>query len=473
MVLKNQCVALAVALIIGLLAATGVAVAQENSSRDGAQTGGLPSPEGLLNEKPTNAPAIVEAPDGAEYTAGELIVTYDDKGAKAKADKKGGKTKSEYGEFLGGNVEVLGFEDLKDKGLEELKAKKDQLEKSPGVRKVELDPVAKPAYTPNDPYFNNGNQYNLKAMGAQEGWDFPRALGNPEPGTNHPVRIGIVDSGYDASHPEMCDTYNPDTWFCKTGVKVVAQRDFTDGDNYARDDSTGHGTFVASVASARTGNQLGIAGASPFAQLVIAKTMHERVGSCSTLSAGINYAVSKGAKVINVSQVLNTSGNQECSLLKTAVDNAYDTGHTVVAAAGNWHLNEADECGPSIEFPAYYPKAIAVGGSDGTSAYRDACRGPEVDLAAQATGVRGAIPTYDTPAGQPPYAWWEGTSVATPQVTGLVANIISTSDVAPTQGEIRRALFENADDIAAPGKDNATGYGRPNFYRTLKAAQAY
>jgi hypothetical protein len=466
---RNQCVALTVALIIGLLAAAGVAVAQEDRKSDGSETGKPLAPQGSLNEPPENSAAIVETPDGDEYAAGELIVTYDDKKAKEKADKKGGKKQTKYGEFLGDNVEVLTFEDAKGKGIEALKEKKAQVERSAGVKSVELNPVAELLYAPNDPYFNDGSQWYLKAMDAPSGWDYPHALGNPQPGTSRPVRIAIIDSGYDATHQDMCATYNPDTWFCTTGIKVVAQRDFTDGDNYASDDSSGHGTFMASIASGRTGNQLGLAGASPFAQLIVAKTINEGYGTCGQAAAGVNYAVTKGAKVISISL-----GYQHgCDTLKTAVDDAYNAGVTVVAAAGNWNYSVAEQCGPSITIPAYYQSVIAVGGSEGTSAWEGSCNGPEVDVAAQSPGVIGAIPTYNTPAGYAPYAKRNGTSNSAPLVAGLVANVISTSDVAPTQAEIRSALYKNADDIAAPGKDEATGYGRVNFYRTLKAAQAY
>lgn len=466
---RNQCAALILALSAGLFGMASVAAAQTEQYADDAEVSKPLVPESSLNQPQGNNADTVETPDGGEYAAGELIVTYDDKKAKDKADKKGGKKQAEYGEFLGENVEVLSFEEAKGKGLDALKQKKEQIEKAAGVKSVELNPVAEPLYAPNDPYFNDGSQWYLKAMGAPAGWDFPRALGNPEPGTNRPVRIAIIDSGYDATHHEMCDTYNPDTWFCKTGVKVVAQRDFMDGDNYASDDSSGHGTFMASIASGRTGNQLGLAGASPFAHIVVAKTMREGYGDCAGAAAGVNYAVSKDAKVISISLGFQSG----CSALKTAVDNAYDTGHTVVAAAGNWNYSVAAQCGPSIVIPAYYPKAIAVGGSDGTSAWKGSCNGPEVDIAAQSPGVIGAVPTYHTPAGYAPYAKRNGTSNSAPLVAGLVANIISTSDVAPTQAEIRSALYDNADDIHTAGKDYATGHGRANFQRSLQTAQAY
>jgi len=466
---RNQCVALILALTAGLLGMAGTAAAQTEQYPGDTEVREPRASEGSLDQQPENSIAAVESSDGSDYAAGELIVTYDSKKAKDKADKKGGKKKAEYSGLLGENVEVLSFDDVKGKGVEGLKLKKAQLEKGSGIKQVELNPIFEEQYTPNDPYFNDGSQWYLKAMDAQAAWDFPHALGNPEPGTNRAVRIGIVDSGYDATHQEMCATFNPDTWFCTTGVKVVAQRDFTDGDNYASDGSSGHGTKVGSVASARTGNQIGLAGASPFAQLVVAKVSYAGDSPCTSVAAGINYAVSKEAKVINVS----LGDTETCSVLRTAVSNAYDNGHTIVAAAGNWIRSEATECSPSIKYPAYYPKVIAVGGSAGTSAWTNGCRGPEVDIAAQAEGVMAAVPTYNTSAGKPPYAQPSGTSYAAPQVAGLVANIVSTSDVAPTQAEIRAALYNNADDIAAPGKDDATGYGRPDFYRTLQAAQAY
>lgn len=60
-----------------------------------------------------------------------------------------------------------------------------------------------------------------------------------------------------------------------------------------------------------------------------------------------------------------------------------------------------------------------------------------------------------------------GTSFAAPQVSALAANLKSRGAVA--QGEVRRAMFNNADDLGPAGLDSETGYGRVDYYRALKA----
>lgn len=475
--MKKLCLTATLGLIVAVLLQVGGAGAQEREQQE---------------RKAQSAPStgelgggidIARTPDGFEYVRGELLVKYEDEVAKAKADKKGGKVQNKFDHVPGmeENVALLAFDETEvdvttkekksdEESFEALQAKEKELEAVPGVEYAELNGVQRDqAYEPDDPYFAPGSaQWYLRAMRAQDGWSFPKALGGG-------VRIGVVDSGYDASHIEFCQTYNTSTWGC-SGGKVVAQRDVYNGDAVAKDDVGGnsHGTYVGGIAAARTNNAQGLAGAAPSASLVIAKATQNGSGTNATLAAGINWARANDARVINVS-----SGSQVFSqTLSDAVSGAHNNGVTVVAAAGNWHgESEASDCstdrGASILYPAALPQAIAVGGTSQLAPWANGCVGPEVDVSAEAGRVMGPIASYNAPAGNPPYAQRSGTSFAAPQVSGLVANIMSTSDVPPTQSEIRAALFNTTTDIGTDGKDNATGYGRVDYYRALKVAQSY
>jgi subtilisin family serine protease len=165
-------------------------------------------------------------------------------------------------------------------------------------------------------------QWGLTTIGAPAAWGLSTGAGV----------IGIVDTGADLAHEDLniniaasasCVGADGDVAKCQTGP------------GKAQDDN-GHGTHVAGIAAAITGNGKGVAGVAPGAQLVVVKGLGAS-GSAHDVNAGVMWAVDHGAKVVNLSIQgamlggLLGSGQQ----LVEGINYAWDHGAVVVLAAGN------------------------------------------------------------------------------------------------------------------------------------------
>ncbi len=238
--------------------------------------------------------------------------------------------------------------------------------------------------TPADPRFPDQRTY-LDAIEATTAW------GRPAHGSSG-VRIGIIDSGADVTHPDLAGkiagTYNAVT----RGTDVR--------------DVVGHGTGVASVAAATTNNNEGIAGAGYDSSLLVAKVA-DRTGRIFTddLAAGVVWAVDQGATVIN----LSLGGPTSDPLERDAVAYAQRHGAVVVAAAGN-------EGTRAKQYPAALPDVLSVGATSPNGATRApfSSFGSWVSVGAPGRGI-----VIARPGGG--YEKADGTSFASPLVAGEVA----------------------------------------------------
>ncbi|WP_456368506.1 S8 family serine peptidase [Thermococcus sp.] len=275
------------------------------------------------------------------------------------------------------------------------------------------------------------------------------------------ITIGIIDTGIDASHPDLQG-------------KVIGWVDFVNGKSTPYDDN-GHGTHVASIAAgtgkASNGKYKGMA---PGAKLVGIKVLSgEGSGSVSDIIKGVEWAVQNkdkyGIKVINLSLGGSQSSDGTDSLSQ-AVNNAWDAGIVVCVAAGN--------SGPdkyTVGSPAAASKVITVGAVDKNDVITDfSSRGPTADnrlkpevvapgnwiIAARASGTK----LTDVTIGDY-YVAAPGTSMATPHVAGISALILQAHPNW-TPDQVKRALIETA-DIVKPDEiaDIAYGAGRVNAYK--------
>lgn len=243
------------------------------------------------------------------------------------------------------------------------------------------------------------------------------------------------------------------------GTLFVDGNDFINGDDHTNDDN-GHGTHVAGTIAQSTNNGMGVAGAAFNTTIMPVKVLDAAgSGTYQQVADGIYYAVNNGAKVIN----LSLGGDSAAPVLEDAVAYAYNNGVIVIAACGNSNS-------PSCDYPAAYDSyVIAVGATqyDGTRApYSD--YGASLDLAAPGgnTGLDQNGDGYadgvlqqtfkDTPADWA-YSFFEGTSMATPHVTGIAALLISTNVTDPD--DIREALQNSARDLGPDGWDEEFGWG--------------
>lgn len=288
-----------------------------------------------------------------------------------------------------------------------------------------------PVAAPNDPYWNR--QWGEDAIGARDAWALTE--GRAE------IVVAVLDTGVDLGHPDLKGRLIPGT-------------DIGSGDSNPSDEN-GHGTHVAGIVAAASGNARGVSGTAPRVVVMPVKVASDN-GSIWDIAVakGMDWAIARGARVIN----LSLGGDNSSPTVNAAIDRARARGVVVVAAAGN-------DGGP-VSQPAAYSPALAVAavadqgadfGAPGAAArYVRASysnTGPEVDLAAPGTGILSTIPTR---AGS--YATVSGTSMATPFVSAAAALLFSRN---PSLGaaDVEAALVGTALDLGPAGPDPETGAG--------------
>lgn len=343
----------------------------------------------------------------------------------------------------------------------------------PGVRYVELLTERRPAFAPNDPLV--ARQWYLGQNRAYDAWQTAEELAPLAA-----VRVAVIDSGIDGTHPELAP-------------RIAAARSFVGGS--PRVDTQGHGTFVAGLIAAGANDGVGIAGLAPSAELVVAKV----VSSTGTIPVeaevkAIRWAVASGARVINMSlgglRDPNDSSRDTFSRLEAeAIEYAVKNDVVVVAAVGN-----ADQA-PSqpwkyASWPAALPhvlgvSALAKSGASSSFSNRDALYN---DIAAPGQEILSTFPlplTAERPAcpdqgysscGPGEYQEAEGTSFATPQVSAAAATLLATlPDL--TADQVVNVLERSAVDVTpatgcprcAVGRDALTGWGRLDVTGALAA----
>ncbi|MFA5861193.1 MAG: S8 family serine peptidase [Candidatus Thermoplasmatota archaeon] len=249
-------------------------------------------------------------------------------------------------------------------------------------------------------------QWNLRALGVPGAW----AAFGPGDGSK---TVCVIDSGVDDSHPDLGSQMWTDP---KTGAHGY---DFVDHDDFPMDVG-GHGTHVASILAARSGDGYGIAG------VVNAKIMAVRVlgpdgtGADADLAAGMKWCVDHGASVLS----LSVSLDDKSKVVADAAKDAVARGALIVASAGNGGC----KCAGSTLTKVDGVLTVTAMAPDGTLA-SFANYGPSVDF-----GAPGVLVPGDLPGGK--FALGSGTSQAVPQVAGLAALMweanphLTTKDIA-------------------------------------------
>jgi type VII secretion-associated serine protease mycosin len=270
------------------------------------------------------------------------------------------------------------------------------------------------------------------------------------------TRVAVIDSGVDASHPQLRG-------------RVAAGRDFLHGNPDGKQDCVGHGTAVASIIAATAVSDAGLRGLAPGATIVPIRvseqTDTEDKGSGVSGSGGepvpparfaaaIDWAVDEGdADVITMSLVMTADDSR----VRAAVARAVAAGVVVVAAAGNH--GEPDEANPT-PYPASYPDVIGVGavGPDGVAADFSQ-HGDYVDVMAPGVGVTFAALRSGHTSGQ-------GTSYATPFVAATAA-LIRQRFPALTPAQVTGRILATADPAPGGRRSDRYGFGVLNPYRAL------
>jgi subtilisin family serine protease len=297
---------------------------------------------------------------------------------------------------------------------------------------------------PNDPLF--ARQWPLRKMDALRGW-------RTEDGTANEVVVAVIDSGVDASHPDLRN-------------RVVDGLDLANGDDDPSDDN-GHGTHVAGIVAAQPDNRRGIAGVSWGARVMPLKACDVN-GACGSfdVAAAIVYAARSGARVVNISLSGAAGGCPTELALAAAVADAERS--LLVASAGN-----SAQDGNPVMYPAACDGYTGVGATTPDDRWAPFSEhGEYVDLSAPGVAVPSTIPPglagmSDDPS-TPGYGPADGTSMAAPHVAGLAA-LLFAQHPEWTPAEVEERMQETAVDLGADGPDEYFGAGRIDIARAVAA----
>jgi subtilisin family serine protease len=283
-------------------------------------------------------------------------------------------------------------------------------------------------------------QYALSEIGLADALQLSSGAG---------TTVAVIDTGVQLDHPAIASSLRKDGYDFVDGDGVPADvQDGLDQDGDGLpDDAFGHGTHIAGIVHL----------VAPQAKILPLRALTaEGDGDVFHVVQAIDYAVSHRAAVINLS--LGT--DLRSSLLRDAVRDATRGGVVVVAAAGN-------DSTDIEQYPAANSCVIAVsavGAANQRSAFAN--YGSWVTVSAPGESIFSAFP----PSG---YAWWSGTSMATPFVAGQAALIrslrpdLDARDVASLIGGTAREI-----DTLNPSFANLLGDGRIDLAASLRAAAA-
>lgn len=261
--------------------------------------------------------------------------------------------------------------------------------------------------------------------------------------------IAIVDTGIQRDHPALRDHLAPVGYdFVDNDLVPEDAPNGLDEDGDGQvDEAVGHGTHIAGIAHL----------VAPDARLMPLRVLNsDGRGSTFKTANAILYAVAHGADVIN----LSLGSPARSALLREVLEIAADQGVVVVAAAGN--LGTAAK-----QYPAAERCAIAVTSVNGERQRSTfANYGTWVGISAPGEGVYSAFPSNG-------YAWWSGTSMATPFVSGQVA-LLRSLDPALTPPELGRLIAGTTQpvDDANPTLAGQLGTGRTDLYASLQALES-
>ncbi len=328
------------------------------------------------------------------------------------------------------------------------------------VEYAELNYIYKALWKPNDQLYSY--QWHFDSINLEMAWDISR-------GGSSGIKIAVVDSGaaYENYGPYK---QAPDL----AGTVFISPFNFIDDTTHANDQD-GHGTHVTGTIAQTTNNSYGTAGIAFNCSIMPLKVLDETgSGTTVNIARAVDYARQHGASVINMS----LGGGAYSSTLNNAIQNAYNSGIVLVAATGN----DADEPGyaPNILYPSKYNNVIAVGAVryDNQRAYYSNY-GEGIDLVAPGGDVTvdqngdgyGDGILQQTLAGSYSefgFYFYQGTSMAAPHVSGLVAMIMSVGVRDPQA--VYNILVQTAVDLGTPGYNTEYGYGLIDAFSAMNQA---
>lgn len=191
--------------------------------------------------------------------------------------------------------------------------------------------------------------------------------------TGKGVKIGILDTGIDYTHPDLSRNY-------KGGYNFIDNN--TDAKDY-----NGHGTHVAGIIAAED-NDIGVVGVAPDAHIYSVRILDfAATGTASDITAGLEWCLNNNMQIVNMSL-----GSCEDSIsVSRSLDILYNNGILLIAAAGN--SGNGMGTGDSIDNPARYNSVVAVGATDiNDNRASFSSTGPKLEISAPGKDIYSLLP---------------------------------------------------------------------------------
>jgi subtilisin family serine protease len=308
----------------------------------------------------------------------------------------------------------------------------------------------------NDPQL--GNLWGLTKIDASQAWNVSTG--------SQSVVVAVIDTGVDYTDPDLAANIWTNSNAGKDGFTGdIHGYNFVDNDSNPMDDN-GHGTHVAGILGAVGNNGQGVVGVNWSVSIMPLKFLNsDGTGYLSDAIRAINYVTMERTQFgVNV-RVINASwgGSESSTALQSAIQAANNAGILFVTAAGNNAANNDT----GAQYPANYttPNVISVAASDQNDRLASFSNygAASVDLAAPGVSIYSTLPGNK-------FATYSGTSMATPYVSGVAA-LCWAADPSATVAEVRNALLQGVDPLAAMSGKVASG-GRLDAYKTLELIEA-
>ena len=332
--------------------------------------------------------------------------------------------------------------------------------------------------TPNDPKYTNGDLWGLNNSGqnggvadadidAPEAWDITTG--------SRSVVVAVIDTGIDYNHPDLRDNMwrnpgeTPGDNIDNDGngfIDDVYGWDFYNNDASVYDSpADDHGTHVAGTIAGRGNNEIGVVGVNWVSSIMSIKFLGDGGGPISGAIASVNYATMMKGRGTNIRVTNNSWGGGGYSEgLKSAIEAGGQANILFVAAAGNSGTN--NDIIPS--YPSSYDSAciVSVAATDRNDKLASFSQygKTSVDIGAPGVSIWSNLPENT-------YGSYDGTSMATPQVSGVAALVLAINPTISVT-DLKAVILDSADKISSLAGKTVTG-GRLNAFKALEKARPF